>query len=66
MYYHFAEPVSKIAGHRVLAINRAEKEKMVNVTIEVPEREADWLAEKTGCSSEESLYNRNDGSGSRG
>ena len=37
MYYHFAEPVSKIAGHRVLAINRAEKEKMVNVTIEVPE-----------------------------
>jgi uncharacterized protein len=44
MYYHFAEPVSKIAGHRVLAINRAEKEKMVNVTIEVPEEKLiGWL-----------------------
>ena len=44
MYYHFAEPVSKIAGHRVLAINRAEKEKMVNVTIEVPEEKLNgWL-----------------------
>ena len=43
-YYHFAEPVSKIAGHRVLAINRAEKEKMVNVTIEVPEEKLiGWL-----------------------
>ena len=44
MYYHFAEPVSKIAGHRVLAINRAEKEKMANVTIEVPEEKLiGWL-----------------------
>ena len=44
MYYHFAEPVSKIAGHRVLVINRAEKEKMVNVTIEVPEEKLiGWL-----------------------
>ena len=44
MYYHFAESVSKIAGHRVLAINRAEKEKMVNVTIEVPEEKLiGWL-----------------------
>ena len=44
MYYHFAEPVSQIAGHRVLAINRAEKEKMVNVTIEVPEEKLiGWL-----------------------
>ena len=44
MYYHFAEPVSKIAGHRVLAINRAEKEKMVNVTIEVSEEKLiGWL-----------------------
>ena len=44
MYYHFAEQVSKIAGHRVLSINRAEKEKMVNVTIEVPEEKLiGWL-----------------------
>ena len=44
MYYHFSEPVAKIAGHRVLAINRAEKEKIVSVTIEVPEESLiGWL-----------------------
>ena len=44
MYYHFSEPVSKIAGHRVLAINRAEKEKVLTVTIEVPEEKiVGWL-----------------------
>ncbi|MCD8069531.1 MAG: RNA-binding transcriptional accessory protein [Lachnospiraceae bacterium] len=37
MYYHFTEPVSKIAGHRVLALNRGEKEKLLNVTVEAPE-----------------------------
>ncbi|MCD8325732.1 MAG: RNA-binding transcriptional accessory protein [Lachnospiraceae bacterium] len=36
MYYHFTEPVSKIAGHRVLALNRGEKEKLLNVKIEAP------------------------------
>ena len=28
MYYDHEEPVSKVAGHRVLAINRGEKEKI--------------------------------------
>ena len=37
MYYHFTEPVKKLAGHRILAINRGEKEKLLNVKIEVPE-----------------------------
>ncbi len=37
MYYHFEEPVSKIAGHRVLALNRGEKEKILTVKIEAPE-----------------------------
>lgn len=37
MYYHFSEPVSKIAGHRILAINRGEKEKVLTVALEVPE-----------------------------
>lgn len=27
MYYDYSEPVSKIPGHRILAINRGEKEK---------------------------------------
>lgn len=33
MYYDFSEPVNKIAGHRVLAIDRGEKEKFLKVTV---------------------------------
>nr|WP_317357737.1 Tex family protein [uncultured Tyzzerella sp.] len=36
MYYEFKEPVNKIAEHRVLAINRGEKENFLNVKIEEP------------------------------
>lgn len=36
MYYNFEEPVSKVAGHRVLALNRGENEKMLTVRIEAP------------------------------
>ena len=34
MYYNFSEPVKKIASHRVLAINRGEKENVLTVKIE--------------------------------
>ena len=37
MYYHFEEPVKKIAGHRVLALNRGEAEKILSVKIKAPE-----------------------------
>ena len=37
MYYHFQEPVTKLAGHRVLALNRGEKEKFLTVKVEAPE-----------------------------
>ena len=37
MYYHFEEPVKKIAGHRVLALNRGEAEKILTVKINAPE-----------------------------
>ena len=37
MYYTYAEPLNKVAGHRVLAINRGEKEKFLTVKIEAPE-----------------------------
>ena len=37
MYYQFEEPVSKIAGHRVLALNRGEAEKILVVKLEAPE-----------------------------
>lgn len=36
MYYDYSEPVKKIAGHRVLAVNRGEKEKVLNVKLEAP------------------------------
>lgn len=37
MYYNFSEAVSKIAGYRILAINRGEKEKILTVTINAPQ-----------------------------
>lgn len=39
MYYEFEEMVAKIAGHRILALNRGEKEKMLTVHVEAPEEE---------------------------
>ncbi len=39
MYYAFEEPVKKIAGHRVLALNRAEDEKVLTVKVEAPTEE---------------------------
>lgn len=36
MYYDFEEAVSKVAGHRVLALNRGENEKILSVKIEAP------------------------------
>ncbi len=39
MYYEFDEPLSKVAGHRILALNRGEAEKILTVKIEAPEDE---------------------------
>lgn len=39
MYYEFQEPLTKLAGHRVLAINRGEKEKFLTVKIEAPQED---------------------------
>jgi len=36
-YYHYEEAVSKVAGHRILALNRGEKEKFLTVKLEAPE-----------------------------
>ena len=35
-YYQYEEPVPKLAGHRILALNRGEKEGVLNVKIEAP------------------------------
>lgn len=48
MYYEYEEPVSKVAGHRVLAINRGENEKFLTVKVEAPrERILQFLRTKT-------------------
>lgn len=48
MYYNFSEPVKKMAGHRTLAINRGEAEKILTVKVEAPEeRILQYLYKKT-------------------
>ena len=47
MYYHFSEKASKIAGHRILALNRGEKEDILTVSLEDPDEKAlSWLTRR--------------------
>ncbi|WP_073105168.1 Tex family protein [Hespellia stercorisuis] len=46
MYYEFEEPVSRLVGHRILALNRGEKEKILSVKIEAPEEDIIRYLEK--------------------
>lgn len=47
MYYEFEEPVAKLAGHRILALNRGEKEKFLTVKVVVEtERILGYLEKK--------------------
>ena len=39
MYYEFEEPAARLAGHRILALNRGEKEKFLIVKVDAPEDE---------------------------
>ncbi len=39
MYYNYEEPVKRCAGHRVLALNRGEKEKILTVKVAAPEEQ---------------------------
>lgn len=48
MYYNYEEPVAKIAGHRILALNRGENEKLLVVKLEAPEEDIiRYLQKKT-------------------
>ena len=38
-YYEFSEPIKKLKGHRVLAINRGEKEDFLKVSVTLPEED---------------------------
>ena len=47
MYYDFCEPIKKMVGHRILAINRAEAEKVLSVKIEAPRQKIlIWLVKQ--------------------
>lgn len=42
IYYDFSEPIQKLVSHRVLAINRGEKEGVLKVAVEVPQERVTW------------------------
>ncbi len=46
MYYNFEEKIDKIAGHRVLALNRGEKEKFITVKVTAPEEKIIMFLQK--------------------
>lgn len=46
MYYHFEEALPKLAGHRILALNRGEAEKILNVRLLAPEEKIVRYLEK--------------------
>ena len=46
MYYDYQEPVQRVAGHRILALNRGEAEKILSVSIEAPTEEILQYLEK--------------------
>lgn len=46
MYYEYSEPISKIANHRILAVNRGEKEKVLKVKLMTPDEEISERLEK--------------------
>lgn len=46
MYYEYEESIKKIAGHRILALNRGEKEKVLTVKVQAPEEKIIAYLEK--------------------
>lgn len=54
-YYDYSEPVEKIAGHRVLALNRGEKEGFLKISLRLPEMAAEkavtvrYVKNKSAC-----------------
>ena len=65
MYYEYSEPIKTIANHRILAINRGEKEKVLRVSIDLPdekiiERIKADLVEKHNQTSEQILLSIED------
>ena len=56
MYYDYSEPVSKIPAHRILAINRGEKENILKVTIDLDAAQVLSIIRKTYVTNEQSIF----------
>ena len=56
MYYDFNENLNKIPSHRILAINRGEKEEFLKVKVEKPEEEILNIIEKDVIKNNNSQY----------
>jgi len=55
MYYKFEEDVNKIANHRVLAINRGEKEEFIKVKLSVPDEKIISILVNHSINNEEAI-----------
>mgnify|MGYP003301852866 CR=1 FL=1 len=47
LYYEFSQPIAKLAGHQILAINRGEKEEFLKVTLQLDREKALAAVEKS-------------------
>ncbi len=56
MYYGHQEGILKIPNHRVLAINRGEKEKKLKVKVSAPVEELQMMLEETVITNEKSIF----------
>lgn len=56
MYYDFSEPLKKIADHRILAINRGEKEEFLSVSVEIDEDRIFEFLEKNVITNPNSIF----------
>lgn len=57
MYYDYSEPVSKIPPHRILAINRGEREKVLKVAVDVDEGIMQDVIRKRYAKNRRSIFN---------
>lgn len=56
MYYDFSEGFMKIPNHRILAINRGEKEKKLKVKLEVPKEDMYFIMSQAYLTNEKSIF----------
>lgn len=56
MYYEFSEGFTKIPNHRILAINRGEKEKKLKVKLEVPKEDMHFIMRQDYLINENSIF----------